>query len=41
MDDIEELKKQIKVLQENKVDQDEFDKEVFDIKDMIAKMNSG
>jgi hypothetical protein len=40
-EDIEKIKSEIKVLRENKVDQDDYEKEIFDIKDMIEKMNSG
>jgi hypothetical protein len=39
--DLDLLKTEVKIVKDNKVNQDEFDKEIYDIKDMIAKMNSG
>ena len=41
LEEMDANKSAINVLKENKVDQDEFDKEIFEIKDMISKMNAG
>lgn len=41
LEELEKIKQEIKVLKENKVDQDDFEKEIFEIKELIAKMNSG
>ena len=41
MDEIEALKTEIKIVRENKVENDDFEKEIFEIKDMLSKMNSG
>ena len=41
LEELEKIKQEIKVLKENKVDQDDFEKEIFEIKELITKMNSG
>ena len=38
---IEQLRSDLNVLKQNKVEQDDFDTEVFQLKDLISKLGSG